>query len=266
MIMKRLKISATAMLLGLSINHSANAAPVDITFIVDQSLSMPQEFTWIPNVITQIDTALQAESAVTSTRYGFAGYMEGVGNEFGGPVTTPNRRDDELHELAFVDMTSDITAISTAATNAAADLRRFTERGYHAADWSRTGFDWDDAAVKIMILITDEAGDQGSIIPNVGPGTKEQDLGQLLDDGGFLLNVITSTNLYRWWDDAVFDINDPTYTGLFDLNFLRTNPTLFTQQFVDAKVVEITSQIPVPGTLALIAIGIAGFGRLRNRM
>lgn len=263
MLKKKMKLLGAAALLGFAVNQSATAAPVDIAFIVDQSLSMPAEYTWIPNVINQIDVALQAETAVTSTRYGFAGYMEGAGNE-GGCVSSG--ANDELCGLAYVDMTANIADIVNAANAAAGDLRRSTERGFHAADWSRTGFSWDDAAAKIMILITDENGDQGSTIPDVGPGTKEQDLGQLLDDGGFLLNVITQESRWNQWDEAVFDINDPGYQGLFDLTFLRNNPDEFTELFVDAKVQEIvTSVVPVPAAFYLFATGLVALFGLRKR-
>ena len=258
---KKIRLLGAAALLGFAVHQNANAVPVDIAFIVDQSLSMPGEFVWIPNVITQIDAALQTQSSITSTRYGFAGFMVNAGNEGMCASSGPG---DELCDLAYVDMTSNITDIENAAIAARGDLRRNTERGYHAADWSRENFSWADDAVKIMILIMDERGDQGSTIPDVGPGNKEQDLGQLLDDGDFLLNVITQTSNWRDWDEAVFDINDPGYQGLFDLAFLRDNPIDFTQQFVDAKVEEIVSVIPVPAAVWLFGtalIGLIGFGK-----
>lgn len=254
--MKKLKQILAVGILSLGMAQGANAVPVDIAFIVDQSGSMASEFGWIPNVITAIDTALQSESAVTSTRYGIAGYMEGAGNEYPGPSSGTF---DEYHGLAYVDMTANVATVSAAASAAAGDLRAYTERGYHAADWSRTGFSWGTDAVKVMILLTDEAADQGSVIPDVGQGSDEANLGKLLDDDGFLLNVITTTSLFSQWDQAVFDQNSG-YQGLFDLNFLRSNPAAFTTQFVAAKVGEITGTIPEPATIALLALGLIGLG------
>lgn len=263
MTIRRSKHIAAAILLSTGLSFNAHAVPVDIGFVVDQSLSMDTEFDWIPSVITSIDTALQSEAIVTSTRYGLAGYMEGAGNEYSGTKTGTY---DELHELAFVDLTATAATVSTAATAAGGDLRGITERGYHAADWARSGFNWDANAVKVVILLTDEAGDQGSTIQDVGLGSDEANLGKLLDDGGFLLNVITQTSHWDEWDDAVYDQNS-SYQGLFDLNYLRNNPTEFTQQFVEAKVGEIkqTQDVPEPTTLALMGLGLAGMGFARKR-
>lgn len=266
--MRTKSLVVAASLFGMVAGHNAQAVPVDIAFVVDQSLSMGGEFNWIPNVITAIDTALQSEAVVTSTRYGLAGYMEGVGNEYPGSVIG-SRVDDEYRELAYVDLTSTVGTVSTAATAAASDLRRYTERGYHAADWSRTGFSWAADAVKVMILLTDEAGDQGSTIPDAGQGSDEANLGKLLIDDGILLNVITGTSYYNNWDQAVYD-QSSSYQGLFDLTYLRDNPAEFTAQFVDAKIGEIKEQIdgevPLPATLMLFGLGVAAMGYRRRRV
>ncbi|HAV62875.1 MAG TPA: hypothetical protein DCY13_10975 [Verrucomicrobiales bacterium] len=147
------KLAIAAATLALCGAPAAHAAPVDIAFVVDQSISMGPEFAWIPTVIGQIDTALAAETVVDSVRYGLAGYMEGAGNEFTSSPPAPNV--GEYVGLAYVDFTSVLTDVTNAATAAGADLRFSTERGYHAADWSRSGFSWDPAAVKVMILLTD---------------------------------------------------------------------------------------------------------------
>lgn len=260
--MKRLKLGLAALLLSAGLSTNANAMPVDvdIAFIVDQSGSMSGEFQWIPNVINEIATALASEASVGNTRYGIAGYMRGVGNEF---ASTPNS--GEFTGLAYVDLTGNVATVSTEASNEASDLRCCAELGYHAADWSRTGFSWAVDAVKVMILLTDEPGDQGSIIPDAGPGTKEEDLGKLLADGDFLLNVVTRTRYYNQWDQAVFDQNS-AYKGLFDIDTLRTNAEQFTKDFVAAKVGEITgtTPIPIPSTILLIGIGLLGLRLVRK--
>ncbi|HEC20312.1 MAG TPA: hypothetical protein ENI97_13355 [Gammaproteobacteria bacterium] len=256
-------LSASIVSISMGMSFNANAVPVDIAFVVDQSASMGSEFGWIPNVISSIDTALQGEAVVTSTRYGIAGYMEGVGNEVAGASTGFT---DEYHDLAYVDLTPNVATVSGAATLAGSDLRAFTERGYHAADWSRSGFSWAADAVKVMILITDEAADQGSTIADVGMGSDEANLGKLLSDDNILLNVITNRSLFSQWDQAVFD-QSGTYKGLFDLGFLRSNPADFTTQFVAAKVGEITgtvTTVPNPPTLLLVIAGLLGMRRFQK--
>lgn len=233
-----------APILAFSMIGSANAVPVDIGFVVDQSGSMSGEFDWIPSVMGQIDTALQSASKVTATRYALAGYEEYAG--------------DQDASNAYVDMTSDIDAVSSAANNV--NEYGGLERGHDAAKWAMTGFSWDPASVKVMILISDEEGDQGSTI-------SEAQLGQDLDDDDFLLNVITFQDYFNDWDDAVFDINDASYSGLFDLGFLRANPTDFTDEFVEAKVGEIDEEVsvPEPSVLGLMGLGLFGLGLARRR-
>jgi hypothetical protein len=89
----------------------------------------------------------------------------------------------------------------------------------------------------------------------------------------------------------VFDINDPTYQGLFSLNDLRDDAAAFTAAFVDAKVAEIVDNlppdpclsnppgqggcppdivpppagVPEPGTLGLLGLGLLGIGFARRK-
>ena len=261
-----IKKLATAALLAGGLTTQANAAPVDIAFIVDQSGSMSGEFAWIPTVIGEIGAALAAESAVDSVRYGVVGYME-----------SPQTRDNGT-ALAYQDLTGSVMDVQNEVTGV--PLYCCRESGYEAAYWAQTGFSWDANSVKIMVLLTDENGDQSSNLPdaaNAGPESREEWLGNELDSNGFLLNVVTNTGRYSQWDDAVFDINDPGYTGLFDINQLRNNATQFTQDFVSAKVQEIIGEIPDPdpdpdpdptpvpesGTLALL--GLSALLLLRRR-
>ena len=230
----------------VSINARA-AVNADVAFVIDQSGSMGGEFAWLGNAISQIDGALSA-GGVTS-RYAVAGYEQLAGNEAsgGGYYASPY--------TIFNDFTSNVADI-TGAVNSAT-VYGGLERGYHAADWSRTGFSWGTNAAKVIILITDEAADQGS-------GISEAALGANMTSGGYLLNVITFQNLFSQWDDAVY--TNGTYQGLFDLDFLRTNPSDFTAQFTAAKLQEIKeAPVPEPGALLLMGIGLLSLVGLRKR-
>lgn len=237
-------------LFSVSINARA-AILADVAFVIDQSGSMGGEFTWLGNAINGIDSALTA-GGVTS-RYAVAGYERLAGNEpsNGGYVASPY--------TIFDDFTSNVADITSSVNSA--QLYGGLERGYHAADWARTGFSWGADAAKVIILITDEAADQRS-------GITEAQLGFNMTSGGYLLNVITFSNLFSQWNDAVY--TKEAYQGLFDLNTLRTDPNGFTQQFTAAKLQEIkddqNGQVPEPGVLALMGIGLLGLVGFRRRV
>lgn len=255
--MSYVKKLAAAGVLALGIGGTAKATIVDVAFVVDQSGSMGGEFAWIPTVMNEIQVAIASEASITSARYGVVGYMENPHTRANG---TP---------LVYHDLTASVGDVATAVTGA--PLYCCAESGYEAAHWSMAGFSWDQNAVKIMILLTDESGDQNSDIGVVPGGvTREQHLGNVLDAGGFLLNVVTTTNRYAQWDEAAFDINDVSYTGLFDIAALRNagSRAQFTTDFVNAKLQEIKEQggqVPAPAALGILGFGLAGLGVARRR-
>ena len=243
--LNKMFIAALCGMAMLPFSMNARAALIaDVAFVIDQSGSMSGEFAWLGSSISSIDSALS--SAGITTRYAVAGYEYYAGNEGGSNI--------------YQDFSTDISDITTAVNGAS--VYGGTENGYHAADWSTTGFSWDPNAAKVIILVTDESGNQYS---SSVFGVDEATLGTNMTSGGFLLNVIAPTYYQSEWDDAVYQTG--SYLGFFDIDYLRTDPTNFTADFTAAKVKEIQhyNPVPEPASLALMGIGLLSFAAYRKR-
>lgn len=255
--MKRFLILIVSVFFVLGFAGTSPAAYyADIAYVIDQSGSMGDEFNWLGTSINTMNATLT--SGGITANYGLAGFELYAGTEPTGYSGVNN---------AWADIGSSIADIQSQVTYADNNLYGGRERSYHAAGWAADNFSWTGGDyVKVIILITDEFPYDtysSTYYYSYAGLSNEAAVGQKMADEHILLNVITSTGLYSYWDGAVY--SSGSYQGLFDLNYLRTDPTGFTNAFVNAKMTEIIHATPEPATLLLLGLGFLGIGVLRRR-
>jgi hypothetical protein len=238
-----IKSAAAAIFLLSSVNASA-ATVADVAFVIDQSGSMGGEFSWLSSSIATISQSI-ANAGITA-RYAVAGYERTF-----GPADSRN---------IYSDFSSDINNVITATNSVSTYGGR--EYSYDAAVAATTGFSWNNNAAKVIILITDEGS------PQSGESNTETGVGAIMNNGGFLLNVIALERYRDRWDEAAYSTSSG-YLGFFDLDYLRTDAAGFTEDFTEAKVTEIinTPQVPIPAAVWLFGsalMGLLGFARKKQ--
>lgn len=281
----------------------AQAAPdtADIAVIVDESGSMGGEHAWLPGMISDLESGLLAAGVGTSTtnRYSLVGYG---GSSFGSHYTGHEHYvDGGSASLTSGDKWFSATDFSTAANNLVTDGG--TEDGYQAIDYFFDNYSVRSGAALNVILVTDEDRDTvdtndtySSILSQFGASARlnavvdcgfadasgQTALGLDSDgtaytadgSGGFSSseNGTQSGYCYGSTKSHYVDLAWDTSGAAWDLGQLRAGgdtATSFTNAFVDIKVEEIqetpSNDVPVPGTAALLGIGLAGLGYARRR-
>ncbi len=288
--MKKLKSLALTLSLFLSLFQTGLAATTaDILFIVDESGSMSAEHTWIGNMVTTLDSGLNA-AGVSGNRYGLIGYgaytshgLTGHSHTVGGGLF------GSAAEL--VTATGSLTASGV------------TEDGYEAMNFAFSNYSFRPTAAVNVILITDEDRDIVDAALNragiLGLFTARNALlnaivDVTLQDGNldYALGVDADSNAYTpdgmggyntsgggtamsGFGTTINDYVDLAFStggAVWDLNQLRNGgltADAFTQAFIDIKVGEITSQqpaaIPLPTAWLLMLPGLGSLAFFTKR-
>jgi hypothetical protein len=243
-------VGAVVLALGLGGAASAATIDADLMFVVDGSGSMGDDFTELGLGMTTFVNALQADSRIGSVRVGLVRYS--------------------LNQLLQINLTDDLTVfdgLSRGKGNFA------TENPLHAVDFAVTNsaISYRPDAVKTVILITDEEGDDWNSYSNAF-GSGGSALVALLDDLGFLNNVIHNPGK-RGSTENYSQIALP-YGALFDIMDFRANPMNFltsfaavkVQEFVDVREQEALSAVPLPAGGWLLLGGLGAFAAVRRRV
>lgn len=282
----KLSLIAAGVLAATSmVATTAQAAPAfaDVIVLMDESGSMSGEHAWLGGMIGSLDAGLNT-AGLTPNQYGLVG--------FGGGGTHLPGHQHNVGGSQFGTAAQYATATGTLVLNGG------TEDGYSGIN-AANGYTFRAGAARNYILVTDEDRDNtngaltyANILSSltganallnavvdatfkcgdntVALGIASGGKGYKADGmGGF--TTCTGATAFSGSGTTIADYVNLALAsggGAWDLNFLRAGgdtATSFTKAFIALKVEEITNQVPLPGTLALLGIGLVGLGAVRRK-
>ena len=250
--LKRTAFTA-ALVVSLGAAGATQAATIDadLMFVVDGSGSMGDDFTDLGAGMTTFVNALQADHRIGSVRVGLVRYS--------------------LNQLLQINLTYDLS-VFTGLLRGKGNFA--TENPLAAIDFAVTNdaITYRPDAVKSIILITDEEGDDFGTSTNAF-GTGGSALGALLDDLGFLNNIIH--NPAKRNSTANYSQIARPFGALFDIADFRADPTNFLTAFASVKVQEFVdvrtlsdqklNVVPLPAGAWLLIGGLGALAAVRRR-
>jgi hypothetical protein len=229
-----------------AIAQHADAAPVDtdITFVIDQSGSMDDEFDFLGGAIGGFLNDLESSSNINQARGALVSYEDSPTLQQGltADATTLEDAFDKTNNFGGTE--NALGAVDAAIPEGNEDLNL----GYKTN------------AVKSTVLITDEDADDATSYSN-SFGSGASALGSLLDDKGFLNNVIAEQSGNGDFPSEFEQIARPSGgDALFSISDFRNNRQQFFNDFTNAKIEEVeeVAQVPAPSTIALMVAGFLG--------